>query len=55
MAASDRRGDEELHCLGGLLRYDTVAQGCQLSRAAETAGGGHPAVVEALHPFHEAW
>lgn len=39
----------------GLARHDSVSQRGELGGASQSGNGGHPAVVEALHPLHEAW
>lgn len=44
---------QQLHCPCRLLRDDTVAERGELRRSSESRCGGDPAVVEALHPFHE--
>lgn len=55
MAVTVHGGGEEPHRLGRLLRYDAVAQRRELGGAPQSGSGGHPAVLKALHPFHEPW
>lgn len=44
---------QQLQGTCGLLRDDAVAERGELRRSSESRRGGDPAVVEALHPFHE--
>jgi hypothetical protein len=53
VGAARERGAQQLHCSGGLLGDDAVAEGGELSRSAESGRRGHPAVGQALHPLDE--